>query len=218
VAVVDDPPTEPVGTGRDRSASERRRGVVAAGHRGELGPVEAAHGDPDPSVRAARLGALERLGALSVAELVEAFADEDPGVRRRAAVLAVRGGGAGSRSTLPAQLIGLIADPDPLVAEAAAWALGERRTTASVPTLAAMATDHPDPRCREAAVAALGAIGDARGLGAVLAGLADRPPVRRRAVVALAGFDAPEVEAALEGCLGDSDWQVRQAAEILLGR
>jgi len=209
---------EPTGTGRDRSVSERRRGVVAAGHRGDPGAVEAAHGDPDPTVRAARLGALERLGTLSVAVLAEAFADQDPMVRRRAAVLAARCGGAGSRSTLPALLIELVADPDPLVAEAAAWALGERRQRASVPALAAMATGHSDPRCREAAVAALGAIGDGLGLSAVLAGLADRPPVRRRAVVALAGFDAPEVETALQGCLNDPDWQVRQAAEILLGR
>jgi HEAT repeat protein len=109
-------------------------------------------------------------------------------------------------------------DEEPLVAEAAAWALGERRASQSVPDLAAMATDHDDPRCREAAIAALGAIGDPGGMSSVLAGLTDRPPVRRRAVVALAGFDGPQVEAALEQCLGDPDWQVRQAAEILLER
>jgi len=169
-------------------------------------------------VRAARLGALERLGTLCVADLAEAFGDDDPVVRRRAAVLAARLGGAGSRSTLSVLLAERLADPDPLVAEAAAWALGERRQRSAVPTLAAMATGHSDPRCREAAIAALGAIGDRQGLSAVLAGLADRPPVRRRAVVALAGFDAPEVETALEGCLEDPDWQVRQAAEILLER
>jgi HEAT repeat protein len=139
-------------------------------------------------------------------------------VRRRAAVLAARCGGTGSRSTLPALLVAALQDPDPLVAEAAAWSLGERRQRTSVPTLVVMATDHADPRCREAAVAALGAIGDGRGLPAVLASLGDRPPVRRRAVVALAGFDGPEVEAAWQGCLSDPDWQVRQAAEILLGR
>jgi HEAT repeat protein len=81
-----------------------------------------------------------------------------------------------------------------------------------------MATDHPDPRCRESAVAALGAIGDRRGLSAVLRALKDRPAVRRRAVVALVGFEDPEVETALERCLEDPDWQVRQAAEILLER
>jgi hypothetical protein len=200
------------------AVAERRRRVVAAGHRGDRAVIAAARSDPDPAVRAARLGALERLGSLRVVDLAEAFLDDEPAVRRRAAVLAARCGGTGSRTTLPALLAGRLADPDPLVAEAAAWAIGERRLRALVPELARMATSHPDPRCREAAVAALGGIGDPTGLSAVLAGLADRPPVRRRAVVALAGFDAPEVEPALEGCLDDPDWQVRQAAEILLGR
>jgi HEAT repeat protein len=76
-----------------------------------------------------------------------------------------------------------------------------------------VATGHDDPTCREAAVAALGAIGDPTGLPAVLAATGDRPAVRRRAVLALAPFDGPEVEAALERALTDRDWQVRQAAE-----
>jgi HEAT repeat protein len=203
---------------RDGSPAERRRAVVAAGHRGDRGTVEAARSDPDPSVRAARLGALDRLGSLRVADLGEAFRDPDPTVRRRAAVLGARCGGTGSRSTLPSLLSDRLEDGDPLVVEAAAWALGERRDRASVPSIARVAADHDDPRCREAAVAALGAIGAPDGLAAVLGALADRPPVRRRAVVALAGFEGPEVESALEGCLDDADWQVRQAAEILLGR
>jgi hypothetical protein len=39
--------------------------------------------------------------------------------------------------------------------------------------------------------------------------------VRRRAVLALAPFDGPEVEAAIDKALTDRDWQVRQAAEDL---
>ena len=71
--------------------------------------------------------------------------------------------------------------------------------------------------CREAAVAALGAVGNRGGLAAVLAAASgDRPAVRRRAVVALAAFDGPEVDAALRAALEDRDWQVRQAAEDLL--
>ena len=69
---------------------------------------------------------------------------------------------------------------------------------------------------REAAIAALGAIGDERGLPAILAGCADKPAIRRRAVLALAPFAGPEVDAALAGALVDRDWQVRQAAEDLL--
>ena len=65
-------------------------------------------------------------------------------------------------------------------------------------------------------MAALGAIGDPAGLPAVLAALGDKPTVRRRAAVALAGFDDPRVEPALREAAGDRDWQVRQAAEELL--
>ena len=49
----------------------------------------------------------------------------------------------------------------------------------------------------------------------MLAACADRPAVRRRAVLALAAFDGPEVEAALAAALEDPDWQTRQAAEDL---
>ena len=90
-----------------------------------------------------------------------------------------------------------LADPDPLVVVGAAWFVGERRRRAAVPALAALATGHADTRCREAAVAALGAVGDPDGLDAVLAALDDKPTVRRRATVALAGFDDPRVEPAL---------------------
>ena len=40
---------------------------------------------------------------------------------------------------------------------------------------------------------------------------------RRRAVLALAAFEGDGVEAALTRALDDRDWQVRQAAEDLLG-
>ncbi len=101
----------------------------------------------------------------------------------------------------------------------AAWAAGEQGARAAVPALVRMSsaeTGHPDPLCREAAVAAIGAIGDRQGLAAVLDALEDKPAVRRRAAVALAAFDGPEVEEALRTCLGDRDWQVRQVAEDLL--
>ena len=114
----------------------------------------------------------------------------------------------------------LLADADPTVVEVAAWALGERGPGAAmaVDDLAGVATGHPDHLAREAAVAALGAIGDERGLPAILAATADRATVRRRAVIALAPFSGPQVDAALEAALSDRDWQVRQAAEDLTGR
>ena len=40
--------------------------------------------------------------------------------------------------------------------------------------------------------------------------------MRRRATVALAGFDDPRVTPALRAASEDRDWQVRQAADELL--
>ncbi len=113
------------------------------------------------------------------------------------------------------------ADPDPAVVEGAAWALGEAGPGAGAPAVVALqrvASTHDDPLCREAAVAALGAIGDPVALDTVLEALEDKPAVRRRATIALAAFDDPRVDVALRRCLEDRDWQVRQAAEDLLGR
>jgi HEAT repeat protein len=116
-------------------------------------------------------------------------------------------------------LLALLDDPDVTVVEAAAWALGElgepARDAGAVPVLARLTTEHDDPIAREAAVAALGALGDPAGLPAVLAACTDKPAVRRRAVLALAPFQGPEVDAAIEKALKDRDWQTRQAAEDL---
>ena len=81
----------------------------------------------------------------------------------------------------------------------------------------ALPISHVEPLVREAAVAALGAIGDDRGLPAILSACTDKPAIRRRAMLALAPFDGPDVDAALKRGLEDRDWQVRQAAEDLLG-
>ncbi|HLH29517.1 MAG TPA: HEAT repeat domain-containing protein [Acidimicrobiales bacterium] len=162
-------------------------------------------------MRSAAIGALERLGALEDSEVAAALRDPDPGVRRRACEAAARRPGVDCTSAL--------ADPDAGVVEAAAWAAGERGDRAAVAPLVELsrpASGHPDPLCREAAVAALGAIGDEAGLPAVLAALDDKPAIRRRAALSLAPFAGPEVDAALERCRGDRDWQVRQVAEDLL--
>ncbi len=85
----------------------------------------------------------------------------------------------------------------------------------AVAALACVAHEHRDALAREAAVAALGALGDRAALPAILAACHDKPAVRRRAVLALAPFDGPEVDAAITAALDDRDWQVRQAAEDL---
>jgi HEAT repeat protein len=115
-----------------------------------------------------------------------------------------------------ANIESLLADDDPSVVEMAAWAAGELEIATSVPRLASIATSHSDALAREAAVAALGAIGDPAALPAILIATTDKPAVRRRAVLALAPFSGPEVDAALERATKDRDWQVRDAAELLL--
>ena len=190
---------------------DRRRRAALAGHLGDAAGARALLADPDPGVRATALGALGRLGQAGPAELAAALADPVAAVRERACRVAV--------GVTGVDLVPLLGDPVPEVVESAAWALGERAEADGdvVPRLAAVAVGHADALCREAAVAALGALGDERGLPAILTATRDRPAVRRRAVIALAPFSGPEVDAALAVAAGDRDWQVRQAAEDLTG-
>jgi HEAT repeat protein len=193
-----------------------RRSVAVAGHLGD--PVSARAGllSADPRVRAAALGAIERLGVATDADLAGSLSDPEPLVRRRAAALAARHPDVALEMAL--------GDPDPSVVEVAAWACGERQRVdgAVLDRLIELATTASvDPLVRESSIAALGAIGDERGLDAILAATADKPAIRRRAVLALAPFldeDHPrsgEIDAALQRALADRDWQVRQAAEDL---
>jgi HEAT repeat protein len=189
------------------TVAERAR-AAKAGHTGDE-PTARALLAGEPTVRATALGALARMGRLTDDDVRAGLADASPVVRRRAVGLAIE-------RDVP--LVPLLADPDDDVAEQAAWACGERQPSepGAIEALAGLATGHDDALVREAAVAALGAIGDEAGLAAILAATADKPAVRRRAVLALAPFEGPEVTAALERALEDRDWQVRQAAEDLL--
>jgi HEAT repeat protein len=190
----------------------RRRAVARAGHEGDEAVARAGLADADAEVRATALGALERLGALRGPDVASALADPDPRVRRRACEAAAHRAGDDGVSLLPG-----LADADPTVVEVAAWASGERQPPepGAVERLVALATGHDDALVREAAVAALGSIGDEAGLPAILTATGDKATVRRRAVIALAPFEGPEVDAALERAKHDRDWQVRQAAEDL---
>jgi HEAT repeat protein len=186
-----------------------RRDAALAGHRGDEEAARRALTDTDDTVRATGLGALARMNRLTAADVESALADTSSRVRRRAAELA--------KDQAEVDHLQALADEDPLVAEAAAYALGERGASANVvAALAATSEHHADALVREAAVAALGALGDVGGLPAILRATTDKPAVRRRAVIALAPFEGPEVDAALERALNDRDWQVRQAAEDLL--
>jgi HEAT repeat protein len=189
--------------------------VALAGHQGDEAAARSGLDDEDPTVRATALGALARLGRLTADDLDRAIGDPDPTVRGRVAEVAP--------TALPASdahglLHTLLTDKNATVVEVAAWACGEVTPSdrSIVAALVAIATDHRDALAREAAVAALGAIGDDAGLPAILAATSDKPAIRRRAVLALAPFEGPEVDAALTRAKSDRDWQVRQAAEDLL--
>jgi HEAT repeat protein len=215
-----------------RTAVERAAEAAALG----LGPrldrnatrdlVTRVESDPDARVRAAALAALARRAPNVSARAAwkRAAGDLDAGVRRRVAELAPLLDTPATRTTMVTCMLVLLDDNETLVAEAAAFALGELGSRDERPrnvrhvaadALARAVTGHPDPLVREAAVAALGTIADPASLPAVLVATGDRPAVRRRAVLALASFEGPEVEAAIARALADRDWQVRQAAEDL---
>ena len=182
----------------------------------------AVESDDDARVRAAALGALVRGASKPRARdaWTRASKDNDASVRARAAELAPLLSTRTTRATFATRLLALLDDVDALVAESAAFALGEVCAAHAVGAdavagLARVASGHADPIVREAAVAALGSIGDDAGLPAILHATRDRPAIRRRAVLALAAFDGPEVDAAITRALADTDWQVRQAAEDL---
>lgn len=206
------------------SGASRRRAAAVAGYTGDLTGARSALCDGFAEVRASGLSALAHLGALSVDDVRAALADPAAPVRRRACDLC----GRMQAVVLATELVALLSDVVPDVVEAACYALGELGTSAGtedagwaatvVTALESTAVSHREPLCREAAVAALGALGFPEGLPAVLAAMADKPAVRRRAAVALAAFDGDEVGAALARAAQDPDWQVRQAAEDLLGR
>lgn len=205
------------------TSPERRRNVVVAGYHGDVETVLAHRHDPDPHVRAASIGAMDRLDGLDDAGLVAALHDLSPIVIRRAITAAAGRHASPEHDLIDAVLVRIVRGDDADLAELGAWALGERwEETAEdvdvevVIAIESVARDHADALVREAAVAALGSIGAARSLPVILAAAGDKATVRRRAVIALAPFDGPEVDAALNAARTDRDWQVRQAAEDLL--
>lgn len=191
--------------------------IVVAGHRGDLEAVQGAIDAESPAIRSAVMSALLRLDALDIDQWQQFATDPDATVRRRAAEIAPR---LPDPTLTEGALVRFLDDTDEIV-EVAAFALGEIGsmsdqvlTTSSIDRLERVVRDHSDALCREAAVAALGALHS--GLATILHACEDKATVRRRAIIALAPFDGPDVEAALTHALDDRDWQVRQAAEDLL--
>jgi HEAT repeat protein len=189
------------------------RTIAIAGHAGDRETVLDGLDHDAPEVRVVALGAAHRLDALSADTHRPFLTDPATEVRYRAVELAAR---AAYGAELAHDLLGALADAE--LAEVAAFALGELSLDSDTlvraeAALGAQASGHDDALARESAVAALGALGV--GLEHILSATGDVATVRRRAVLALAPFEGPEVDQALEQALSDRDWQVRQAAEDL---
>lgn len=206
------------------------RSVSEAGHNADIPLIQRAWSDTDPELRRTALGSFNRAGELKYPLLFDALRDNNFTVRRRAAELAAR---VDLDPTEREQIITCLAhclDDVDEVAEMAAFVLGEIGSaafiddgehdeatdlpTSAIKKLEEQALKHEDALCREQAVASLGALHSSRDV--ILEALGDKATVRRRAVIALAPFDGPDVDAALTNALDDRDWQVRQAAEDLL--
>lgn len=190
---------------------ELRKDLIQKARQGDLALAREAFTNPDPRVRASSIAVLSENNELDDELVTVALGDIDPTVRASLARAAC------SNKAVP--IVRLLNDQDSRVVEVACWAAGEREESEDVVVemLSTIALDHDDALCRESAVAALGAIGDSRGLESILQATQDIATVRRRAVIALAPFEGQAVSDALEVALTDRDWQVRQAAEDILG-
>jgi HEAT repeat protein len=166
-----------------------------------------------PRHRVLALRGTVRQGLVTSEDWRAAFEDRDVDVRREALNQVAHA--QIEDDDVFAAIVHLLDDDDALVVDGAVFALGEHLYVAAVEKMCVIATTHDDARCRESAIAALGAIGDDRARPAILAALDDKPPVRRRAIVALSNFEGPDIEAALARASEDRDWQVRAAVNQL---
>ena len=178
-----------------------------------LDVLATALNNPSPRHRVLALRGVVRRDVATNSIWRNALGDGDVDVRREALGLIAHV--EGLQDDLLRVVTGLLDDEDALVVDAAVFALGEHLDVGAVERLCEIAMSHDDARCRESAVAALGAIGDERGRPAILAALDDKPPVRRRAIVALSNFEGPDIDEALARAAEDRDWQVRAAVNQL---
>jgi HEAT repeat protein len=175
--------------------------------------LRASLSDPSPRRRILAWRGAVRQSLVTNEDWSSALDDEAREVRRE--VLNLIAYSPVDLGDMVARIIQLLDDPDPLVVDGAVFVLAEHQCIDAVEPLVRIATNHDDARCRESAVAALGVLGDDRGRSAVLGALNDKPPVRRRAIVALSNFEGPDIDEALERASEDRDWQVRAAVDQL---
>jgi len=168
---------------------------------------------PIPRHRILALRGMVRQNLVTPDDWLRALSDGDVEVRREALNQIAHVGV--DDEHIFAALVRCLDDDDALVVDGAVFALGEHLIVEAVEKLCVIATSHEDARCRESAIAALGALGDDRARPAILGALDDKPPVRRRAIVALSNFEGLDIDDALARASEDRDWQVRAAVNQL---
>ena len=208
-----DPPSKEV-------AERRRQAILARYENSELEESEITGflNDTAAVVREAALATVVKLNLDAEKHIVNAFNDDDHGVRKRAIELVID---LSDNQDYISKILVLLDDSSTFVVETVCWVIGEignnyENVAEVVNKVSQIALTHDDSLCREAAVACLGSLGHIDGLATLLRVLDDKPNVRRRATLALAPFEGPEVEEALKRKLKDRDLQTRQAAEDLL--
>ncbi len=205
-------------TASEIPVAQRRLSAALAGFQGDVDTAIMFCNDPNPLVRIAALRSLDKLHTdkhrideqLLINNLRSALSDNVAQVRIAALEIAAH--------YHEPPISQMLSDGEPMVVEAAAWALGEREVTNDtiLNRLTGTACKHNDPLVRESAVAALAAIGDPRGLPAIIAATRDKTTIRRRSAIALAAFEGDEVTNAYQRLLNDRDRQVRDTAAELL--
>ena len=200
-------PLQPDEGSEDANVTRIRQRIIELSLNGEFQLVTEYLEHPEPDVRATALRVLDNEGKLEKSIVERSLSDSAFKVRNAIAYLISR------NRDIPAMKF--LLDEDAEIVEIACWGVGERGDTSAeiLDVLQSITESHSDSLCRESAVAALGALGDEKALGSILKAVEDIATVRRRAVLALAPFDGPEVELAIAKALEDRDWQVRQAAE-----
>lgn len=161
--------------------------------------------------------ALARAGEDGLEELAAGLRASRPEVRRRA-VTAVAEVGSDAATAL---LRGLLEDPDDVVRDRAAVALGARGEWEAVPALVAMVVSgRHDVEAAETLSGLAGTARDADGVAAALGAHADdgRAPVRRRLAQALAEIPGPAAERVLARLARDDDRSVALTARAVLAR
>jgi HEAT repeat protein len=200
-------PLQPDEGSEDANVTRIRQRVIELSLNGEFQVVTEYLEHPEPDVRATALRVLDNEGKLEKGIVERSLSDSAFKVRNALAYLISR------NRDIPAMKF--LLDEDAEIVEIACWGIGERGDASAevLDVLQSITESHSDSLCRESAVAALGALGNRDALGSILKAVEDIATVRRRAVLALAPFDGPEVELAIAKALEDRDWQVRQAAE-----